>query len=150
MRTAIIDTSRLLRRPPAFLSLRESRRIFGGPGVGELASPAALAAALRQYKSVTHQLSVQLEEMREVLAAAEGRFTIGCSGMEASSLSAAAGRFFTAPLLGAAPLISASNPSTVLSALWLSPDLTSRTRQPERSTEVQAHISTAWAPNWRK
>lgn len=49
-------------------------QVFGGPTSGDLASPAALAEALRQYKAVTSQLSEQLEEMKSVHAAAEERF----------------------------------------------------------------------------
>ena len=44
------------------------RRVFGGPEVGDLASPAALAEALRQYKAATTQLMTQLEEARSALA----------------------------------------------------------------------------------
>ena len=51
-----------------------ANRVFGGPNIGDLASPAALAAALRQYKAVTSQLTEQLDEMRAVHALAESRF----------------------------------------------------------------------------
>ena len=55
-------------------SLSRPGRIFGGPDTGDLASPAALAAALSQYKHVTAQLTAQLEEMRKAQAATEERF----------------------------------------------------------------------------
>lgn len=49
-------------------------RVFGGPGSGDLASPAALADALRQYKSLNAQLTAQLDEMKAQQQTAEESF----------------------------------------------------------------------------
>lgn len=48
-------------------------RVFGGPGEGEFASPAALAAALREQKKLNVALAAELQQARGHGAAAERR-----------------------------------------------------------------------------
>lgn len=68
--TALLNT----RTPPPTARPSFARhRIFGGPSSGELASPAALASALREYKKHNGRLSAELRQAREQAAAAERR-----------------------------------------------------------------------------
>ena len=47
--------------------------VFGGPGVGELASPVALAQALREQKDTNERLHDELREVRRVASLTEQR-----------------------------------------------------------------------------
>ena len=53
--------------------LAQWNEVFGGPGVGELASPVALAQALHEQKETNQRLNDELSEVRRVASFTEQR-----------------------------------------------------------------------------
>ena len=54
--------------------LLQWNEVFRGPGFGELASPAALAKALLEYKALNERLGMELHEARTTMSAQEEHF----------------------------------------------------------------------------